>query len=95
MESTSGIAEAGALRGAPGDACPRPWEVGLRERSFFPTVSGAPALLVQTSSCREAFDSTVLPVRSRRAAKLGWNRGQDIVGGRRKSVVWGPVNPSS
>jgi hypothetical protein len=95
MESTSGIAEAGALRGAPGETSPRSWEVGLRERSGFPTVSGAPAQLVKTSPCREAFDSSVLPARSRRAPKLGWNCGQDIVGGRRKSVVRGPVNPSS
>jgi hypothetical protein len=49
MESTSGFADLGALRGAPWDASPRPGEVGPREQPFFPTVPSAPAQLVQTS----------------------------------------------
>lgn len=69
-ESTSGVADLGALRGAPGEASPRPWVVGRRKRPDRPTVPNAPARLVQTRSWRPSFGSPALPVNSRRAPKL-------------------------
>lgn len=79
MESTSGTADLGALRGATGDAAPWALMVGLREQANHRTVPDVVGV-ARASEC--ALKSSGLPVPP-------VNNGQGAAGGQRELVVRG------
>jgi len=83
MESTSGTADLGALRGATGDAAPSAMVVGLREQANHRTVPDVVGV-ARASEC--APKSSGLP-----APPV--NNGQGAAGGQRELVVRGLADP--